>query len=123
VPESERPILSNNLENSQLLKRLHNDALDLQSSLGSDQKDAAKRVRLSRVEHEVQLEFSRIADEISGAELLLNVDGKPSMAQLHDAAERLDRLPEQLSNVPRLYADLPDDDEMSKQLKVTLFKQ
>lgn len=120
LPEKERPILSDNLENTQLLRRLHDDALSLQDVLGSDQQDAAKRLRLSRIEHETHLALSLISDKISAAELLLNVDGTPSMSQLREAALKLDTLPEQITAVPKIYEDLSDEDEMSRQLKVGL---
>ena len=120
MPETARPILSDNVENSQLLKKLHNNALDLQNTLGSDQKDAAKRIKLARIEDEAQFAMSQIADTISGAELLLNVDNGPSMSQLNDAALKLDQLPDQMSRVPRLYEDLEGGDEMSRKLKVCI---
>lgn len=118
LPEVERPLLSENVQNTQVLRRLHDNALQLQSALETNQQDAVKRVRLARIEDEAQLLLCKIAEEINGAELLLNVDGGPSMGQLSEASKKLDKLPEQMQNVPKVYEDLQDSDDQAKKLKV-----
>ncbi|KAI6183013.1 Spectrin beta chain, erythrocytic [Aphelenchoides bicaudatus] len=120
LPQTERPILSATKENSQLLTRLHDDALLLNDTLTSGSKEAAKRAKLARIEHEAQLLMSRIAAEISGAELLLNVKGSPSMAQLRQAATKLDQLPGQMENANSVFRDLDESDEPTRQLKKKL---
>lgn len=118
VPEIHRPVLTSTKENSQLLKRMHENALELQDSLLSESADAEKRAKLGRIEHEAQLRMASIADEITGAELFLNVEGSPSMAQLKTAAEKLNGLPEQISDTERVFADLDEKDNLTRQLKV-----
>jgi hypothetical protein len=134
--QTERPILSATKENSQLLTRLHDDALNLNESLSSGSQEAAKKAKLSRIEHEAQLFLSRIADEISGAEYLLNgksilccrqyliayflVEGSPSMGQLRQAARKLDQLPSEMESANAVFKDLDESDEPTKQLKVNI---